>query len=110
MLRAPRQGGAVYRRYHDYTFEKFWRRELDIEDPVVIATTPTACGCNASGFASYLSGLGRTEYDRICQQAEAAGMLCVPTFVIDRELFLGREHFADSRALLANPPISHSDA
>jgi len=37
-------------------------------------------------------------------------MLCVPTFVIDRELFLGREHFADSRALLANPPISHSDA
>jgi len=63
MLRAPRQGGAVYRRYHDYTFEKFWRRELDIEDPVVIATTPTACGCNASGFASYLSGPGRTEYD-----------------------------------------------
>jgi 2-hydroxychromene-2-carboxylate isomerase len=34
----------------------------------------------------------------------------VPTFVINGELFWGREHLADIRALLANPSASHSDA
>src|SRR6516162_6696316 len=35
MLYAKRQGGGVFRRYHDAVFERFWRRELDIEDPAV---------------------------------------------------------------------------
>ena len=34
MLYAKRQGDEVLRRYHDLTFERFWKRELDIEDPV----------------------------------------------------------------------------
>src|SRR2546429_942280 len=36
MLYAKRQGDAVLRRYHDLTFERFWKRELDIEDPAVV--------------------------------------------------------------------------
>jgi len=36
MLYAKRQGSEVLRRYHDITFERFWKRELDIEDPGVI--------------------------------------------------------------------------
>jgi len=110
MLWAKRQDPAVFRNYHDRVFEKFWRRELDIEDPQVIVTTLSACGGNASGFGSYLSGPGRAEHDGICQQAEAAGVFGVPTFVIDRELFWGREHLSDIRALLANHSISHSEA
>ena len=110
MLWAKRQDPAVFRNYHDRVFEKFWRRELDIEDPQVIATTLAAAGANPSGFESYLSGRGRTEHDQICRQAEAEGVFGVPTFVIDRELFWGREHLADIRALLANPSASHSDA
>ena len=110
MLWAKRQGAAVLRSYHDHTFEKFWRRELDIEDPEVIARSLTACGANASGFGSYLSGPGRAEHDAICQQAEAAGVFGVPTFVIDRELFWGREHLADIRELLASSSTSHNEA
>ena len=37
MLYAQRAGDAVFRRYHDAVFERFWRRELDIEDVAVIA-------------------------------------------------------------------------
>src|SRR6266446_8509797 len=37
MLYAKRQSGAVFRRYHDAVFERFWKRELDIEDPGVVA-------------------------------------------------------------------------
>jgi 2-hydroxychromene-2-carboxylate isomerase len=87
MLWAKRQEAAIFRTYHDRVFEKFWRRELNIEDPEVIATTLAACGANASGFVSYLSGPGRAEHDEICQQAEAAGVFGVPTFVIERQLF-----------------------
>src|SRR5262245_52031653 len=36
MLHAKRQGDAVFRRYHDTIFERFWKRELDIEDIAVI--------------------------------------------------------------------------
>lgn len=103
MLWAKRQGAVVFRNYHDRVFEKFWQRELDIEDPEVIAATLTAAGANPSGFSSYLSGPGRAEHEEICRQAEAAGVFGVPTFVIDRELFWGREHLADIRTLLANP-------
>src|SRR5208282_4947657 len=37
MLFAQRAGDAVFRRYHDTVFERFWRRELDIESVEVIA-------------------------------------------------------------------------
>ena len=37
MLYAKRQGDMVLRRYHDLTFERFWKRELDIEDPAVVS-------------------------------------------------------------------------
>ena len=33
MLYAKRQSDAVLRRYHDITFARFWKRELDIEHP-----------------------------------------------------------------------------
>ena len=54
MLWAKRQDAAVFRNYHDRVFEKFWRRELDIEDPEVIATTLTASAANTSGLRSSL--------------------------------------------------------
>src|SRR6202453_4002417 len=37
MLYAQRAGDAVFRRYHDTVFARFWQRELDIEDAAVIA-------------------------------------------------------------------------
>jgi 2-hydroxychromene-2-carboxylate isomerase len=36
MLYAKRQRDAVLRCYHDIVFERFWKRELDIENPEVI--------------------------------------------------------------------------
>ena len=50
MLWAKRQGAPVFRNYHDRVFEKFWRRELDIEDPKVIEATLVASGANTTRF------------------------------------------------------------
>src|ERR1700758_4197178 len=91
MLWAKRQGAAALRRYHDLTFERFWKRELDIEDPGVVGTVLNEAGAEASGFPAYVAGEARVELERICRAAEAIGVFGVPTFVVDGELFWGRE-------------------
>jgi 2-hydroxychromene-2-carboxylate isomerase len=101
MLWAKRHGPAIFRAYHDRVFERFWRRELDIENPQVIAAVLREAGAETSGFAGYLHGTGRAEHDAIRASAEAAGVFGVPTLVLDGELFWGREHLPDIREMLA---------
>ena len=87
MLFAQRQG--VFRAYNDTVFERFWKRELDIEDRAVLGKVLDEIGADASGFFDFLEGEGRREHDRISQEAESIGVFGVPTFVIDGEIFWG---------------------
>jgi 2-hydroxychromene-2-carboxylate isomerase len=100
MLYAKRQGDAVFRAYHDRVFERFWKRDLDIEDLPVVAAVLAEAGADTAGFAGYAAGDGPAEVRRICRAAEAAGVFGVPTFVIDGELFWGSEHLPDIREML----------
>lgn len=113
MLWAKRHGAAVFRAYHDRVFERFWRRALDIEDRAVIAGVLEEAGAETTGFGDYLSGAGRHAHDAIREAAEAAGVFGVPSFLIDGELFWGREHLADLRARFAprlpGPALSEQD-
>ena len=101
MLYAKRQGSAVLRRYHDLTFERFWKRELDIEDPRVIGAVLEEAGADSAGFSAYLAGEGRAELEQVCHAAEANGVFGVPSFIVNGELFWGREHLPDIRVMLA---------
>jgi 2-hydroxychromene-2-carboxylate isomerase len=92
LLWAKRAGGAGLRRYNDITFDRFWKRELDIEDPAVVAGVLDEAGIDASGFADWAESDGSAEHDRIRTEAEDAGIFGVPTFVLDGEIFWGREH------------------
>ena len=58
MLYAKRQGDAVLRRYHDLTFERFWKRELDIEDPAVVSGVLAEAGADAVDVFSISGGGG----------------------------------------------------
>ena len=60
----------------------------------------TEAGAESAGFAAYLEQ-GRHEVERICREAEALDVFGVPSFVIDGELFWGRKHPPDVRAMLA---------
>jgi 2-hydroxychromene-2-carboxylate isomerase len=100
MLYAKRHRDVVLRRYHDLTFERFWKRELDIEDPDVIGAVLSDAGADPELFPAFLTDEGRLELDRICRTAEALGVFGVPSFVIDGELFWGREHLPDIRDML----------
>ena len=92
MLYALDQGGEVFRRYNDLTFERFWRRELDIERPEAVQATLAEAGAEAAGFPALLAGPGRDRLARTMDEAHELGVFGVPTFVLDGEIFWGREH------------------
>lgn len=87
MLYAGRRGG--FDKYLDLAFERFWKRELDIEDPKAIAATLEKIGIPSAAFDDFARGEGRIELDRIARDAEALGVFGVPSFVIDGEIFWG---------------------
>jgi 2-hydroxychromene-2-carboxylate isomerase len=93
MLWAKRQGEAIESRYIDMTYERFWKRELDIENPDVVAATLRECGADVAAFAAWLGGEGRAELQRLQREAEEAGVFGVPSFLLDDgDLYWGREH------------------
>jgi 2-hydroxychromene-2-carboxylate isomerase len=100
MLYAKRQEDAVFRRYHDTIFGRFWKRELDIEDVGVISGVLAEAGANPAEFPDYSAGPGRAELEAVCHAAEAIGVFGVPSFVLDGELFWGREHLPEIREML----------
>ena len=100
LLYAKRQSKKVLRQYHDSTFARFWKRELDIEDPSVIAGVLAEAGADGTGFAAYAAGEGPREVASVSRAAEEAGIFGVPTFVLDGEQFWGSEHLPDIRDML----------
>jgi 2-hydroxychromene-2-carboxylate isomerase len=107
LLYAKRHGETVLRRYNDVVFERFWKRELDIEDPAVIAAVLAETGADTAEATDYLAGEGRREVERVSRAAEEIGVFGVPSFVIDGELFWGREHLPDIRERLADVTENH---
>jgi 2-hydroxychromene-2-carboxylate isomerase len=101
MLYAKRHGDAVFRAYHDRVSERFWKRELDIEDIDIIRSALMEAGADIAGFAAYAAEEGPADVARICREAEEAGVFGVPTFVIEGEIFWGSEHLPDIREMLA---------
>ena len=86
-----KEHGGGFRGYHDTVYEKFWRRELDIEDPAVIERTLAASGVEVRGFREYLADEGRRRLQAIKLEAEDKGVFGVPGFLVGDELFWGAE-------------------
>jgi 2-hydroxychromene-2-carboxylate isomerase len=103
MLYAKQHG--VFRCYHDRVFARFWKRELDIENPAVLAIVLTECGADTAAFPAFLEGEGRYLLRQIQLEAEAAGVFGVPSFLLeDGDLFWGREHLPRIREILQTRP------
>jgi len=82
----------VFRPYHDLVFERFFKRELDIEDIAAVGTVLAEAGADIESWSVYAVEQGPAAVRRIQSNAEADGVFGVPTFVIDNEMFWGREH------------------
>ncbi len=94
------QGPVALRRYSDIVYERFWKRELDIENPAVIEGLIAEAGAEIDGFVDYLQADGRRYHDEMQARIFAAGVFGVPSYVVEGELFFGREHLPMVRWLL----------
>ena len=101
MLWAKGQGRAVLRRYSGLVYERFWKRELDIEDTAVIEGLLQEVGVKTDGFQAYADGEGRVLHDDIQQAAFDVGIFGVPTYIVGGEVFFGREHLPRIRWMLS---------
>ena len=92
MLYAQRKN--VFIDYHNLVFERFWRRELNIEDPQAVADVLAEVGANISGFEAFLNGQGVAELAHIMEDANDRGVFGVPSFIIDGQLYWGAENLS----------------
>ncbi len=100
MLFAQNTGDAIFRRYNDLVFERFFDRTLDIESTAALTAVLAEAGAPGPGaFATQPAGL-RTQVATISRDAEAMGVFGVPSFLIGGDLFWGSEHLDDIRHML----------
>lgn len=89
LLFAKEQG--VFRAYNDLVFDRFWKRDLNIESNDAIAGVLADAGADAADFLAYAEGAGGALHDRLRAEAEEAGIFGVPMFVVDGELYWGSD-------------------
>ncbi len=80
-----------FRPYSDRVFERFFKRELDIEDGSALAKVMAEVGLDAAGFAKYVLGDGPRELQAAAEEAEREGVFGVPTMIVAGEPFWGND-------------------
>jgi 2-hydroxychromene-2-carboxylate isomerase len=83
------QGKGTFRPYNDIVFERFWNRDLDVDDPSAISVVLESLGTDVRDFATFMTGQGADEYEAIREEAHDRGVFGVPTLIVDGELFWG---------------------
>jgi 2-hydroxychromene-2-carboxylate isomerase len=78
--------------YFESVYPRFWRRELDIENPAVVAACIDEAGVDSAGFVAYQQDEGRALHVELQAQLHPAGIYGVPTYVFAEEILFGREH------------------
>jgi len=82
----------LFRPYAERVFERFWKRELEVEDAAALAAILTEIGADPLKFHCYIADEAAEAKPRLkaCfAEAERDQVFGVPTFVIDGELFWG---------------------
>jgi 2-hydroxychromene-2-carboxylate isomerase len=83
---------GVFRPYADRVFERFWKHELEVEDPDALSAILREAGADPAQFERYIADEETQAKPRLraCYaEARADKVFGVPTFVCDRELFWG---------------------
>ncbi len=100
------QKHSVFETYRDIVFERFFKRDLNIDSAEEIAAVIQSAGADARGFLEFLAGEGRLQQAAIQAKAEQLGVFGVPSMLYQGELFWGgdrlevlRERIRASKAL-----------
>ena len=98
LLWVKKQNPLLVEDFIDHIFVNFWKRELDIENFDIVETIIEKCGISLSGFKEWEKNAGKKELDVIMNEAHEKGVFGVPSYLIEDELFWGREQLPLIRA------------
>ena len=97
------------RAYLSAVFERYWTARLDIENSVAIEQLLHEVDADTSGWDAYVKGPGRALLEQTSSSLREAGLFDVPAYLVEGELFFGRQHLPMIRWLLrgnqGEPPI-----
>jgi 2-hydroxychromene-2-carboxylate isomerase len=82
---------GLFRPYSDRVFERFFRRELNIEDASALATVMKETGLDVEEFNRYVTRDGPRELSEAFATGDRDGVFGVPTFIVDGEPFWGND-------------------
>lgn len=77
--------------YGRYVFEKFFNRELEIDEPDAVAGVIGHLGMSPDAYRDYLAGQGRKDYEASLEEAMEDRIFGVPLFIMDGEPFWGHD-------------------
>jgi 2-hydroxychromene-2-carboxylate isomerase len=80
-----------FRPYSDRVFERFFKRELDLEDGAALAAVMKEAGVDTDGFKRYALGDGPRDLKAARDEGERDGVFGVPTFIVAGEPFWGND-------------------
>src|SRR5215469_11455758 len=89
---ADRHG--LFRPYADRVFERFFTRELNLEDGAALAAIMGEVGLDADGFNRYAAREGPEDLATAQAEGEHDGVFGVPTFIVEGEPFWGNDRVA----------------
>ena len=80
-----------FRPYSDRVFERFFKRELNIEDMSAVMALMSEIGLDPAAFRKYAESDGPREVKASFAEAERDGVFGVPTFIVAGEPFWGND-------------------
>jgi 2-hydroxychromene-2-carboxylate isomerase len=86
---ADRKGG--FRPYASRMFERFFKRELDIENAAALTAVMAESGIDPEGFSDYVRRDGPADLKAAAEEAERDGVFGVPTLIVAGEIFWGND-------------------
>lgn len=88
-LFAEREGRLLD--YSHTVFERFFKRELEVDRPEAIAAVIAGLGMSDEAYCDYLAGEGMREYERAQEEAAEDRIFGVPIFIFKGEPFWGHD-------------------
>ena len=82
---------GLFRPYSDRVFERFFKRELDIENAAALGAVMKETGLDADAFNRYAAHDGPRDLSAAFAAGDRDGVFGVPTFIVDGEPFWGND-------------------
>lgn len=100
MLFAVRAG--IVEAYIDTIYERFFLRDIEIEDLDAVSGVIGALGGSEETFAAYLNAEATQDLAAATERAESFGVFGVPAFVYQNELYWGPDRLPLLRAAMTS--------